>query len=114
MYQTTPYMARKMVECTLSPFLHWLYIGCWFICLRKAPLLGCTTGQTACPTSSVASPYAAPYWWAAALIEKVQLISDFYCWATLGTENWETRNTDGDQEGYPLLLIDEVVHGKRD
>ncbi|KAK8085787.1 glycosyltransferase family 2 [Apiospora hydei] len=121
MYQTTPYMARKMVECMLLPFLHWLYIGCWFICLMQAPLLG--LGILLYELYNWANsmfgfvgrfPYAAPYWWAAALIEKAQLLSDFYCWATLGTENWETRNTDGDQESNPLLLVDEIVHGKRD
>lgn len=59
-------------------------------------------------------PCAAPYWWAAAVVEKFHLISDFYCWLTLGTEAWETRNTDGDQEGNPGLLVDEIVHGKTD
>ncbi|KAK8044078.1 N-acetylglucosaminyltransferase, partial [Apiospora rasikravindrae] len=121
MYKTTPYITRKMVECMFSPFLQLLYIGCWFICLRQAPLLGLVlllheVYKWAGTMFSFVGrfPYAAPYWWAAALVEKVQAISDFYCWATLGTETWETRNTDGDQEGDPLLLVGEIVHGKRD
>ncbi|KAK8118174.1 uncharacterized protein PG998_006455 [Apiospora kogelbergensis] len=107
MYKTAPYMTRKMLECTLAPLLHWLYICSLLICLTKAPALGLSAFVRQ-------FPFAASYWWAAALVDKVQLLSDLYCWATLGTEAWETRNTDGDQEGDPLLLVEEVVREGRD
>ncbi|KAK8040295.1 hypothetical protein PG991_000083 [Apiospora marii] len=119
MYKTAPYMTRKMVECMFAAPLHWLFIACWFICLKQAPALGVLillyeTYKWADNLIGFVGqfPYAAPYWWAAAVVEKVQLLSDLYCWLTLGTEAWETRNTDGDQEGDPRLLVDEIVHGK--
>ncbi|KAK8115571.1 glycosyltransferase family 2 [Apiospora sp. TS-2023a] len=110
MYKTAPYMTRKMVERLLSAPLHWLFIGCCVLIMLYetytwADNLFGFVGRF---------PYAAPYWWAAAVVEKVQLVSDLYCWLTLGTEAWETRNTDGDQEGNPQLLVNEIVHGKSD
>ncbi|KAK8054317.1 glycosyltransferase family 2 [Apiospora saccharicola] len=110
MYKTAPYMMRKMVERMFSAPLRWLFIACCVLILlyetyNWADNLFGFVGRF---------PYAAPYWWAAAVVEKVQPVSDFYCWLTLGTEAWETRNTDGDQEGDPRLLVDEIVHGKDD
>ncbi|KIW94543.1 uncharacterized protein Z519_04519 [Cladophialophora bantiana CBS 173.52] len=36
-------------------------------------------------------PFATPYLWAAVLVDRPYLISDWYCWVTLGTEAWMTR-----------------------
>ncbi len=36
-------------------------------------------------------PWCTPYLWAAIVVERLYLVSDWYCWATLGTERWITR-----------------------
>ena len=38
-------------------------------------------------------PWGRRHLWAAMLVVQVYLISDLYCWLTLGTEMWITRHT---------------------
>lgn len=44
-------------------------------------------------------PYASKHWLAAIIVDRIYLISDWYCWITLSTEGWLTRITADDDAG---------------
>lgn len=52
-------------------------------------------------------PFTRKYLWAAILVDRLYLISDWYCWATLGSEAWLTRAIV--DEASPKLEVRHVV-----
>ncbi|KIW19022.1 hypothetical protein PV08_03312 [Exophiala spinifera] len=103
MRQTCPFMARKMVEGMLNPVLVWLRLWAIYKTIRIVPqlamlLLGWKTYNYVCGLLAFVKeyPFARRHLWAAILVDRLYLISDWYCWATLGKEAWLTRaNVDG-------------------
>ncbi|EXJ95247.1 hypothetical protein A1O1_00367 [Capronia coronata CBS 617.96] len=120
MWRTCPYMTRKMVEGMLTPVLLplrlyalyatfdvfpglALFILTWKICSYIHGLF----------TFSLEYPYTGKYWWAAVLVDHLYLVSDWYCWATLGTEAWMTRR-DVDQEERQVEVVSEGMSPNTD
>ncbi|EHY57955.1 hypothetical protein ABEF92_002106 [Exophiala dermatitidis] len=98
MFHTCPYMTRKMVEGMLNPILLPLRMYALYETCRVWPLLGFLvliwkfTWYTHSLVNFVNEyPWASRYWWAAVLVDHLYLVSDWYCWMTLGTEAWMTR-----------------------
>ncbi|KAJ2966263.1 hypothetical protein NUW58_g10704 [Xylaria curta] len=97
-WRTTPYMCRKMVEGLYNPILTLIWFYSFFKVLRTNPLVamaialyylyGHVKGLLAFAREF---PYCRRKLWAAFLVDKVSLISDWYCWCTLFTENWASR-----------------------
>ncbi|KAH9900458.1 hypothetical protein F4778DRAFT_739038 [Xylariomycetidae sp. FL2044] len=103
MRATTPYMARKMAEGLVNPPLLILRLVLWCLCLRAClPLAVFVTLQNVYNrVSGLRSfarefPYCRSKIWAAALIDNLYLISDWYCWSTLATETWTNRPRAGE------------------
>ncbi|KAK5325846.1 hypothetical protein LTR93_004067 [Exophiala xenobiotica] len=97
-WQTFPFMTRKMVEGMLNPILLWVRL--WSIyktsCVEPRFALFFLGWKTHNYVNGILRffneyPFAKRYWWAAVLVDRVYLISDWYCWATLGTEAWMSR-----------------------
>ncbi|KAI0871930.1 hypothetical protein GGS24DRAFT_509333 [Hypoxylon argillaceum] len=96
--RTAPYMALKMVEGLLNPFLNVLWYLSFFMTVNQRPFLalllalyylyGFASGLLAFAEEF---PYCGRKIWAAVVADKVCLVSDFYCWATLFVENWASR-----------------------
>ncbi|KAJ8128731.1 hypothetical protein O1611_g4903 [Lasiodiplodia mahajangana] len=96
--RTTPYMARKMAEAMLNPILNLLWYVAFSQTLRRQPFIALllalyylynqVTGMLAFAREF---PYCRQKIWAAVIADKVPLVSDFYCWATLLVENWASR-----------------------
>ncbi|KAL2440861.1 hypothetical protein ABEF95_007654 [Exophiala dermatitidis] len=100
MFKTCPYMTRKMVEAMLNPVLLmplrlfavyetclvWPWLGLlvliWKFSWYTLGLINFV---------NMDHPYTKKYWWAAVLVDHLYLVSDWYCWMTLGTEAWMTR-----------------------
>ncbi|EXJ59352.1 uncharacterized protein A1O5_12233 [Cladophialophora psammophila CBS 110553] len=98
MYRTCPHMTRKMVEGMLNPVLLWVRLYCFWRTFHICPwfasfvlgikLYGYINGLVEFANEY---PFATRYLWAAVLVDRLYLISDWYCWITLGTEAWMTR-----------------------
>lgn len=98
MYRTTPYMARKMAEGLISPILTILRIVLWWKTLLTYPLLALLillldldSWATDLEGFAKEYPWCLSKIWAAIIVDRLYLISDWYCWLTLGTETWMTR-----------------------
>jgi len=98
--RTAPYMCRKMVESMYSPLLTLLWYLAFFLTLWKRPIVGSLVagyyiyGIVSGLRAFVKEfPFCRRYVWAAFLADKVSLVSDWYCWATLPTERWYSRKT---------------------
>ncbi|KAI0533430.1 hypothetical protein GGR58DRAFT_115022 [Xylaria digitata] len=94
----TPYMCRKMVEGLYNPFLNLLWYVCFFTVLREQPLLALLIALYYCYglVSGILGfarefPYTRRKIWAAVIMDRVALVSDWYCWATLAHESWASR-----------------------
>ncbi|KIW82812.1 hypothetical protein Z517_02055 [Fonsecaea pedrosoi CBS 271.37] len=98
MYKTCPHMTRKMVEGMLNPVLLWVRLYCFWRTFHVCPWFGCFVlsmktynyldGLLQFATEY---PFARRHLWAAVLVDRLYLVSDWYCWVTLGTEAWITR-----------------------
>ncbi|TGJ79503.1 hypothetical protein E0Z10_g9267 [Xylaria hypoxylon] len=97
-WRTTPYMCKKMAEGLYNPFLNIIWYVCFFKVVHQRPLLaslimlyylyGLVISILAFAREF---PYARRHIWAAFIIDRVSLISDFYCWSTLAQESWTSR-----------------------
>lgn len=98
MWRTCPYMTRKMVEGMLNPVLLWVRLYCLYKTALiypwvALPILGIKLYRYINGVRGFARecPWARRCLWAAVLIDRLYLVSDWYCWATLGTEAWMSR-----------------------
>ncbi len=104
MYSTTPYMARKMAEGLINPIITILRLILWFNTIRVSPdlayfvmVLDLYLWMTDLARFAWQFPWCRSKLWAAIIVDRLYLISDWYCWLTLGTESWATRaGVDGD------------------
>ncbi|KAI1307135.1 hypothetical protein F5Y03DRAFT_405713 [Xylaria venustula] len=94
----TPYMSRKMIERMCNPFLNLLWYACFFLVLRDRPLLGILIALyylhgivSGILAFSREFPFTRRKIWAAFLVDRVSMLSDWYCWLTLGQESWASR-----------------------
>ncbi|KAI0973407.1 hypothetical protein F4678DRAFT_477875 [Xylaria arbuscula] len=94
----TPYMCRKMIESMCNPFLNLLWYVCFFLVLRDRPLLGTLIALyyiygivSGILAFSREFPFTRRKIWAAFLVDRVSMVSDWYCWLTLGQESWASR-----------------------
>lgn len=99
MYLTTPYMARKMAEGLFSPLLTIVRLILWWNTLRTVPILALLillldlySWVTDLSNFAKEYPWCRSKIWAAIIVDRLYLISDWYCWLTLGTESWMTRS----------------------
>ncbi|KAI1758010.1 nucleotide-diphospho-sugar transferase [Xylaria castorea] len=80
-WRTTPYMCRKMVEGLYNPLFNIIWYVAFFLTLRRRPIMALL----------IALYYSRRKIWAAIIADKISLFSDFYCWATLASESWTSR-----------------------
>ncbi|KAK5631100.1 hypothetical protein RRF57_006815 [Xylaria bambusicola] len=97
-WRTTPYMCRKMVEAMFNPLLTLVWYLCYFKIFRAHPLAALLIALYyfyGLVSSYVAFgrqfPYARNKIWAAILLDRFAMVSDWYSWATLAQENWASR-----------------------
>ncbi|KAI0001238.1 hypothetical protein F4779DRAFT_631128 [Xylariaceae sp. FL0662B] len=98
MRQTTPYMARKMAEGLVNPLLVIARLIVWWNTLYVCPYFAWFVlafefymWVAALVRFARAFPYCLRKIYAAIIIDRLYLISDWYCWLTLGVESWSTR-----------------------
>ncbi|OAL19341.1 hypothetical protein AYO22_09885 [Fonsecaea multimorphosa] len=98
MFKTCPHMTRKMVEGMLNPVLLWVRLYCFWSTFYVYPwfasfVLGMKIYAYVEGLLDFANeyPFVKRHLWAAVLVDRLYLVSDWYCWITLGTEAWITR-----------------------
>ncbi|KEF58468.1 uncharacterized protein A1O9_06394 [Exophiala aquamarina CBS 119918] len=100
MWRTCPFMTRKMVEAMLNPILVWIRIYYWFKTAAVYPRLACLIVGYKIYKQAITLrrfkkeyPWIRKHLWAALLVDRLNYISDWYCWMTLGNDAWVTRAT---------------------
>ena len=104
MYSTTPYMTRKMIEGLFNPIFTIIRALLWWKTLRMFPLLAMILlylelhrWGTSLLGFVEEYEFCRSKIWVAIIVDKLSWVSDWFSWATLGTEAWMTRsNVDND------------------